>query len=184
MNVNESMTLGGIRMISLLSDLRYGLRMLRRHKIFTVVAVLSLALGIGANTAIFSVVDSMLIQPLPYPNPARLVAIWSSPSGARNRWTSAYPDYADWKNETRAFERVAAYNNDRTTLRRNQISMLLRGVVVSAELFPLLGVQPQFGRTFSVAEDQLAASPVVVLSYDTWQRHFQADPQIVGSAIL
>src|SRR5262245_33031513 len=126
-------------MISLLPDLRYGLRMLLRQKIFAFVAVLSLALGIGANTAIYSVIDSMLIQPLPYPNADRLVAIWSSPGNARNKWTSAYPDYTDWKDETHAFERVAAYNNDRTTLHRNQISMLLRGVVVSSDLFPLLG---------------------------------------------
>jgi predicted permease len=174
----------GKRMVSLLPDLRYGVRMLLKQKMFTIIAMLSLAMGIGANTAIFSVVDSALIRPLPYPDAERLVAIWSSPGGARNKWTSAYPDYADWRNETHAFERVAAYNNDRTTLRNSQGSILLSGVVASADLFPLLGAQPQVGRAFSVAEDQPAAAPVVVLSYETWQRHFQADPNIVGSGIL
>jgi putative ABC transport system permease protein len=171
-------------MNSLLQDLRYGARMLLKQRLFTIVATLSLALGIGANTAIFSVVDSMLIRPLPYPDAERLVAIWSSPGGARNKWTSAYPDYADWRNGTQSFERMAAYNNDRATLRKSQGAALLSGLVASADLFPLLGVQPQLGRAFSAAEDQPASAPVVVLSYETWQRRFQADPNIVGSAIL
>src|SRR5262245_33192090 len=171
-------------MLSLLLDLRYGSRMLLKRKMFTIVAMLSLALGIGANTAIFSVVDSALIRPLPYPDAERLVTIWSSPGGARNKWTSAYPDYADWRNETHSFERMAAYNNNRTTLRNSQGSILLSGVVASADLFPLLGAQPQLGRAFSAVEDQPAAASVVVLSYETWQRHFQADPNIVGSGIL
>jgi ABC-type antimicrobial peptide transport system permease subunit len=123
--LNESRS--GTRMPSLLPDLRYCVRMLFKHKMFTIVAMLSLAMGIGANTAIFSVVDSALIRPLPYPDAERLVAIWSSPGGARNKWTSAYPDYSDWRNETHTFERVAAYNNDRTTLRNSQGSILLSG---------------------------------------------------------
>ena len=171
-------------MNSLLQDLRYGARMLLKHRLFTIVATLSLALGIGANTAIFSVVDSTLIRPLPYPDAERLVVIWSSPGGAQNKWTSAYPDYADWRRGTQSFERMAAYNNDRTTLRISQGAALLSGLVASADLFPLLGVQPQLGRAFSAAEDQPGAAPVVVLSYETWQRRFQADPNIVGSGII
>jgi len=152
--LNESRR--GIRMPSFLPDLRYCVRMLLKHKMFTIVAMLSLAMGIGANTAIFSVVDSALIRPLPYPDAERLVAIWSSPGGARNKWTSAYPDYSDWRNETHTFERVAAYNNDRTTLRNSQGSILLSGVVASADLFPLLGAQPQVGRAFSVVDAIIA----------------------------
>jgi putative ABC transport system permease protein len=168
-------------METLFKDIRYGFRSLLKRPGFTALAVITLALGIGANTAIFSVVNSVLLRPLPYPDSDRLVAIWSSPASARNRWTSAYADYADWKAEAHTLENLAVYNNDRTTLSRAEGPTPLFGLVTSFDLFPLLGVEPEFGRTFTAEEDRIGAAPVVVLSHDAWARRFNSDRKVIGS---
>jgi predicted permease len=168
---------------AMIQDFRFGLRILRKQPGVTFIAVVTLALGIGANTAIFSVVNMVLLNPLPYVDSNRLVAVWSSPKGARNRWTSAYPDYLDWKNDARSFEHIAVYNADRSILRKSENLIPLVGTVASADLFRVLGVQPELGRGFSESEDDVNASAVTVLSHEVWESQFHSDSNILGSPI-
>src|SRR5579863_1553060 len=139
-----------------MQDLRFAVRMLLKKPGFTMIAVLALALGIGANTAIFSVVNAVLLRPLPYPHPDRLVMVWQRLTGA-----SAYPqlpcsapDYIDYRDQTRTLENVAAFDNDNFTLVTSTGSERVSGTRVSANLFPLLGISPLRGRVFTTAEDQ------------------------------
>src|SRR5215470_1243868 len=164
-------------------DLRFGARRLKHRPGTTLVCVLTLALGIGANTAMFSVVNTVLIQPLPYASPQNLVAVWSSPEGARERWTSAYPDYVDWNNSG-VFERMAVYNTDRTILKESGTPIQLLGTAASADLFPLLGVDPELGRTFSHEEDQIGGAPVIVLSHEAWEHHFGSNKNAIGTSAV
>ena len=168
---------------ALIQDFRFGLRILIKQPGFAFIAVATLALGIGANTAIFSVVNTVLLSPLPYRDSDRLVAVWSSPQGARNRWTSAYPDFLDWKSSAESFEQMAVYNADRTILRTSDRLIPLVGTVASADLFPLLGVQPELGRVFSMDDDTIGAEAVAMLSHETWESHFHSDAGILGSTI-
>ena len=163
--------------------LRIAVRSLRKRPGVAIMATLALAIGIGANTAAFSVLDAVLLRPLPFPEPDRLVAVWSTPANAQTRWTSAYPDFADWRAQVRSFERLAAYTTDRSVLTDDRGPTPLVGTVASADLFPLLGVQPELGRTFTEEEDRVGAPPVAVLGHDAWVRDFRSDPAIVGSAI-
>ena len=169
-----------------MQDLRYAVRMLLKKPGFTLIAVLALALGIGANTAIFSVVNAVLLRPLPYPHPDRLVMVWQRLTGA-----SAYPqlpcsapDYIDYRDQTRTLENVAAFDNDNFTLVTSTGSERVSGTRVSANLFPLLGISPLRGRVFTTAEDQFAHDNVVVLSYGTWERRFGSDPAVLGKTLV
>jgi predicted permease len=169
---------------TLLQDLRYGARMLWKSPGFTLVAVAALALGIGANTAIFSVVNAVLLRPLPYPEPERLVAAWGYKDELRRSTTVTYPDFVDWRDQTQTLEQVAAYQSSGTLLRQNDAEPeLITGANVAADLFPLLRVQPILGRAFTRAEDQANAAPVIVIGYSLWQRRFNSDPHIVGQQI-
>ena len=168
---------------AIIQDFRFGLRVLLKQPGFTFIAVVTLALGIGANTAIFSVVNMVLLSPLPYADSNRLVAVWSSPQGARNRWTSAYPDFLDWKNNTQSFEHMAVYNADRSILRKSENLIPLVGTVASADLFRVLGVQPSIGHGFAQAEDDVNAGADIVLSHEIWESQFQTDPNLIGSSI-
>ena len=167
---------------TLYQDLRYGLRMLWKSRGFTAVAVLALALGIGANTAIFSVVNAVLLRPLPFVNAERLVKVYGGRARGGTGYTPvSYPDFADYKKQAQSFERVAGYSLAGTTLMSGGGEPeRLDGAVVSAELFPMLDAKPALGRVFSAEEDQPGAAPVVVLSDELWRRRFNSDPEIVG----
>jgi putative ABC transport system permease protein len=168
----------------LLQDLRFGMRMLLKNPGFTVIAVIALALGIGANTAIFSVVNAVLLRPLPYKNPERLVMVWEDNSKQGfPRDTPAAPNYLDWRDQNHVFEGMAAMVDISVNLTGTGEPERIDGRRVSASLFELLGVQPQLGRIFRSEEDQLGANGVVILSHGLWQRRFGGDPGIIGKPI-
>jgi len=170
------------RLEDLWQDLRYGARMLLKQPGFTLVAVLALALGIGANTAIFSVVNAVLLRPLPYADPDRLVT--ASPyRNATDGYTVLSPDFLDWRAQSQSFERIAAYTSGSADLTGSGEPERLTAGLVSAELFSTLGVSPAFGRGFTTMEDQPNGAPVVILSHRLWQRRFGGDPQSIGRAI-
>jgi predicted permease len=170
-------------------DIRYGVRMLRTHKGFTAVAVLTLALGIGANSAIFSVVNSVLLRELPYREPERLVMVfteWEIPQvgtrGMENVFTGA--DFRDLRDQNQCFEQMAAFSarvNFNLTGSGEPESLV--GVSGTANLFALLGIAPEHGRAFLPEEDQTGNNRVVILSGGLWQRRFGSDPKIVGQKI-
>src|ERR1039458_2457089 len=168
----------------MLNDVRYGLRMLRKSPGFTAVAVVTLALGIGANTAIFSVVRAVLLPPLPFANPGRLVEIQlrDRKTGEPANWV-AYRDVADWRAQNRSFESIGAHRFALLNLTAAGQPDALYGGSVSADLLPLLGVPPLAGRFFLPAEDQPGHDQEIILSYDLWQRRFAGDPSIVGRTI-
>src|SRR5258706_2990596 len=171
-------------METLLRDVRYGIRSLLKRPGFTAVAVITLALGIGANTAIFSVVNAVLLRPLPYADAERLFVPWGSRGDLKNHTVVSYPDFADWQAQTKTLEHVAAYNQSGTLLREGDDEHeLIGGPAFSADLFPLLNVAPILGRPFTRADDQPNAPAVIVLGYGLWQRRFNADPNIIGSQI-
>jgi predicted permease len=165
-------------------DLRYGVRMLLKTPGFTAVAVVALALGIGANSAIFSVVNTVLLQPLPYKDPDRLVMVWEDDTkGGYPRDTPAAANYIDWRDQNQVFEGMAALADQSFNLTGVGEPERLEGRRVSAGLFPLMGVEPQLGRAFLPEEDQPGANKVVVLSHGLWQRRFGSDPGIAGKTL-
>jgi hypothetical protein len=166
----------------LLQDVRYGLRQLRRNPGFTAVAIITLALGIGANTAIFSVVNGVLLNPLPYPNANRLVAL-----AQRTRQFSelaiSYPDFLDWVKMNHTFTSLAAYQHEGMDLTGTGEAERVKVTQVSASFFPLLGVKPVIGRNFSPGEDRRGATPVALLSGGFWKRKFGGSPDVLGKAL-
>ena len=167
-----------------LHDLRYAARLQRKNPAFTIVAVIALALGIGANTAIFSVVNTVLLRPLPYKDPERLVMVWEDASRqGYPRDTPAAANFVDWRDQNQVFEGMAAIADESFNLTGSGDPERLEVRLVSANLFPLLGVEPQLGRVFTAAEDQPGAQHVVLLSYPLWQRRFGGNPGIVGQAL-
>jgi putative ABC transport system permease protein len=171
-------------METLLRDIRYGARSFLKRPGFTAVALVTLALGIGANTAIFSVINAVLLRPLPYVEADQLLVPWGSRSDPQDRTNVSYPDFADWQAQTKTLEYVAAYNSAGVLLREGDAEPEpISGAAVSADLFPLLKVAPIVGRSFTRAEDQPKAAPVIVLGYELWQRRFNADPNIIGKQI-
>src|SRR5262245_27797990 len=178
--VNREMR--GFRLIeTIVQDLKYGLRMLKRNPGFTVVAVLTLALGIGANTAIFSVVNAVLLRSLPYRDPDRLVAAsYYRGIGGDYAWVA---DFKAWRDQAKAFEQIAAYRFDDADLTGNGEPERLTAGTVSASLFATLGVAPALGRDFTPEDDTDGAAPVVILSDGLWRRRFGGDPQVIGKAI-
>ena len=168
---------------TLLQDIRYGIRMLARHPGFTVIAVLTLALGIGANTAIFSVVNAELLRPLPFRDSGRLVRVWETNSRMGTMSDSiSYPDFSDWQSQNKVFEKIGAYTNASYTLTGVEQPAHLEGQAVSAELISLLGATPELGRAFLPGEDE-PHHHVAVLSHRLWKEHFGGDPGIIGRAI-
>jgi putative ABC transport system permease protein len=162
-------------------DLRYGLRMLVKNPGFTIIAVITLALGIGANSAIFSVVNTVLLRPLPYKNPEELVMVWEDASHMGfPRDTPAAANYIDWRDQNQVFDDMAAMAQESFNLTGVGEPERLDGRRVSGSLFSLLGVAPQLGRAFLAEEDQPGNNRVVILSHGLWQRRFGSDPQIVG----
>jgi putative ABC transport system permease protein len=174
----------GLRPELLAADVRYALRTLRRNPGFAIVVLLTLALGIGANAAIFSVVDAVLLQPLPYHDADRLMVIWGDLKrpGLNDIPTSA-GEYVDYRDRSHAFEQVAAYDTVGFNLTGGGEPERVEGAVVTTTLFALLGGAAQIGRTFVAAEDQPGRDDVVVLSHSLWTRRFSANPAIVGQTI-
>jgi putative ABC transport system permease protein len=164
-------------------DLRLGVRMLVKHPSFTVIAVLTLALGIGANITIFSVVNAVLLRPLPYPDADRLVYLWSeAPAQSIRERASAYANVADWREQNKSFADIAVFDPTVVTLTGAAEPERVMSVRASANFFPLLGVAPMLGRTFTAEEEQQKVR-VIVLSYGLWQRRFGASPNALGQTL-
>ncbi len=172
-------------MNSLLQDLRFGLRMLIKNPIFTLTAIVTLALGIGANTAIFSVVDAVLLRPLPYPEANRLVFLWSTMNSQGVPLSgSALPDYHGWRDRNQVFDGLAAfYNGDFNLSSAGHPPELIQGAYITSNLFRVLKISPSLGRLFTKEEEQFGRNHVVLLSYGLWQRRFTGDLGIVGREI-
>ena len=165
-------------------DLKYGARMLFKNPAFAATAVSTLALGIGANTAIFSVVDSVLIQPLPYKNADRLVVpVATSPSNDIDRGAVSYADYVDWKNDGKSFEQIAVFWGKNFDLTGGSEPERVTGLSVSEDYFKVIAVEPALGRSFVSEEHAQGGPKAAVLSHGLWQRRFGADPHVLGSAI-
>jgi predicted permease len=169
-------------MDTLLQDLRFSLRLLQRQPGFTALLVLTLALGIGANTAIFSAVDGVLLRPLALPAPERLVLVWGHHPDT-GRQTVSLPDFLDWREGSPAFESLAAFGMASLNLTGGGEPEQLRGVRVTANYFETLGLWPILGRTFETGEDRQGRSPVVVLSQGFWTRRMGADPAVLGKTL-
>jgi predicted permease len=165
-------------------DLRYGARMLRKQPGFSLIAVLTLALGIGANTAIFSVVNAVLVKPLLYPHSDLVVQIWQTNPRA-NRWGEwiSYPAFVDYRRQNRVFEDIGAYRTWLWNITGGDHPEVLRGARVTSNLFSVLSVQPMLGRSFLPEEEQPGRNQVVILSYGFWQRRFGSDPALVGKTV-
>lgn len=171
---------------ALAKDLRYGLRVMIKNRGFTLVAVITLALGIGANTAIFSVVNSVLLRPLPYPNAERLMTIWEdhrARNGPEREWASP-PGFEDWRDQTKSFDHVVAFQFWQPTLTGQGEPERLTGAQVSHDTFAMLGVTPALGRSFRPEEDHPGVESVVIISHGLWRKRFGADPSLVGRRIF
>ena len=170
-------------MRTFLSDLRYAGRQMMKSPGFAIIAVLTLAIGIGANTAIFSIVNAVLLEPLPFPHADRLVVLFhSKPHFLKG--SISYPNFEDWRRDNRSFEAMAAFRNGDAKLTGAGEPENLSGRMVSAGFFEMLGVKPILGRTFSPDEDRLGANPTVMISEGLWKRKFASNPHIVGQAII
>jgi predicted permease len=165
-----------------LQDLRYGLRMLAKSPGFTAIAILTLALGIGANTALFSVVNGVLLNPLAYPQSGQLVAIYGKTTGYEQAPIN-YPNFQDWQRETQAFSSMAIYRNQDYNFIGTGEAERLTGYMVSADFFSTLGVAPVLGRTFRPDDDHPGAAPVAILGGGFWKRKFGSSLEIIGKPI-
>src|SRR3984893_9598266 len=165
-------------------DLRYGARMLRKQPGFTLVAVITLALGIGANTAIFSVVNAVLLRPLPFKDSERLVLVWNKGAEAAggDRTPLAVADVLDWRAQNRSFESIGAFQYTSFNYIGSEIPEQVRGVSVTSNFLSVLGVGVQLGRDFQSGDEQAGAPNTVLLSDRFWCRHFSADPRVIGRA--
>ncbi len=172
-------------METLWQDLRYAIRILRKNAAFTTIAVLALALGIGANTAIFSVVNALLINPLPFPELNRLVALWEKvPSQGLDRNETAVANYIDWKAQNNSFENVALYSWWNANLGTIEPPERVQGFLVTPNFLDTLAVKPLLGRNFSEEEGQDGKDKVAILSYSLWQRRFNANPDIINQLVV
>ena len=174
-------------MTGLIQDLRYAMRQLRKAPGFAAIAVITLALGIGANTAIFSVVNGVLLRPLAFKNADRLVRIWHVPPAksfpGMKTFSVSAANYIDWQKQNDVFEKMAIYSYHGFTLTGGDKAEQLDATAVSADFFSTLGVQPEIGRALSPDEDQLGRANVVVLSHRLWQEHFGSNRDVVGRNI-
>jgi predicted permease len=169
-------------MESLLNDIRYALRQLRKSPGFAAIAIITLGLGIGANTSLFSVVNGVVLNRLPYPQPERLVTLSESKPNFEYGSIS-YPNFRDWQKNNRTFSSMAIYRSYAFSLTGSGEAEQVSGEFVSSDLFPLLGVKPDIGRSFAPDEDQIGAGPVALISSGLWRRKFNSSPDIVGKSI-
>src|SRR5215475_2102352 len=164
-------------------DLRYGARMLFKSPGFSLIAILTLALGIGANTAIFSVVNGVLLNPLPFRAPNKLVSMFQEMPNFKNGSIS-YPNFIDWRRMNTTFADMAAYRSSGFNLSGNGEPERLHGEMISARFFEILGVNPVIGRTFSADEDRLGANPTVMITEGLWKRKFGSRKDIIGQRMV
>jgi putative ABC transport system permease protein len=175
---------GGGMIETLLQDIRYGARVLAKHKGFTAVAVLTLALGIGANTAIFSVVNELLLRPLPFPEAERVVMLWEVTPEGRHQNTTSRANFGGWRDQSKTFEGMAAFSDQRLNLTGEGEPEEVSVQFATPGLFQVLGVEPILGRGI-VQDDARSGTPdVAVLSYGLWQRRFGGDPRVMGKPIM
>jgi predicted permease len=174
---------GGGMLETLWQDIRYGARVLAKHKGFTAIAVLTLALGIGANTAIFSVVNELLLRPLPYPDADRVVMVWEVTPSGRHENTTSRGNFRTWREQNQSFEAMAAFSDQRLNLTGDGVPEEVPVQFVTPELFQILGIQPLVGRLITQADVDPQKGQVALLSYGLWQRRFGGDPAIVGKVI-
>src|ERR1043166_3599807 len=167
---------------SIWQDLSYGVRMLLKHPGGTAIATVTPPLGIGANTAIFSVVNAVLLNPLPYKQPDRLVSLWENVPG-HGRWRVAPANFFDWKKQNSVFEDVSAFGQNTMTLAGGGEPEQLIGSRVSAGYFAVVGVEPVIGRSFASEEYEVGKGQVVILGHALWQRRFGGDKSIVNRSI-
>jgi putative ABC transport system permease protein len=172
-------------MTGLIQDIRYGLRMLRKRPGFTAVAVITLALGIGANTTTFSTVNAMLLRPFPFPNLNRMVTIWETAPKLDDTHLSPAPaNFRYWSEQSTQFSQLAAVRGWDANLTGGSVAEHVEGSQVTADFFSLLGMRPQLGRYIGSADFQGGIAPVVVISHGFWQQHLGADPGLVGRQLL
>jgi putative ABC transport system permease protein len=163
-------------------DIRYGLRMLMKNAGFTAAAIATIALGIGANTAIFSVIRAVLFHSLTYPNVDRLVVLHEAlPQTYLN---VSWPDFVDWRSQNRVFDEIAAYAPNRVTITGSGEPDIVPGALVSPDIFPLLGARPMLGRVFAATDDQPSAAQTAVVSYEFWETRLHSDGGIIGKTIM
>jgi putative ABC transport system permease protein len=174
---------GGGIFETLAQDIRYGARMLAKHKAFTSVAVITLALGIGANTAIFSVVNELLLRPLPYRDADRIVTVWEVSPGGRHQNSTSRANFRAWRQQTTSFNYMSVFSDQRLNLTGTGDPEELSVQFTSPDFFKILGVDPILGRTFLPEDDKGGQSPVAVLSYGLWQRRFGGQANLVGQPI-
>ncbi|HEV3242901.1 MAG TPA: ABC transporter permease, partial [Chthoniobacterales bacterium] len=167
-----------------MSNFRLALRQLTKNPAFSAVAILTLALGIGANTAIFSIVNAVLLRPLPYPDAGRIMVLNES-SGPGQDYSVAFPDYLDWQKDNTVFEHLAATHKESRNLSGipGRDPERISGAAVTRNFFNVVGLSPEIGRTFSQDEDKAGAPAVVVISDRLWRRAFNADPAVLGRSI-
>src|SRR4030081_901937 len=174
----------------MLNDIRYGLRQLIKHPAFSIIAIVTLALGIGANTAIFSVVNAVLLKPLPFPEPDQLIAIGMTDARQKGQTelnSLSYPDFFDFRDQNRTLASTALYRDRSFALTSEEGATSLRGVKVSAEFFDVLGIKPKIGSIFTRADEQGGGGPggfKVIISDDFWKKHFGADPDVLGRTLM
>ncbi|HVG32962.1 MAG TPA: ABC transporter permease [Pyrinomonadaceae bacterium] len=168
-----------------MQDLRYGVRMLGKHPGFTIVAVLAIALGIGANTTIFSCVNALLLHPFSFANQERLMVVWERiPEGGIRRGSVAPGNFVDWRDQNRVFEQMAAFSQRAFNLTEGGEPERVSGARVTPGFFTVLGVKPLQGRTFTEEEGQLGHEQVAVIKQSLWERRFASDPNIIGRQIM
>ena len=166
-----------------MNNLKFALRMLVKAPGFTAIAILTLALGIGANSAIFSVIDAVLLHPLPFPRPNQLVSIWSRVANSNlEKETESIPDYVDLRDQSQTLSALAAFTRTGAVLNGTEESRQMEGVAITSDIFPVLGVAPARGRVYT-REDDTVDSRVVVLTDYAWKTYFNSDPEIVGKQV-
>ncbi|MGD0631272.1 MAG: ABC transporter permease [Terracidiphilus sp.] len=168
---------------TLIQDTRYALRMMVRNPAFAAVAVLTLAIGIGANTALFSIVNTVLLNPLPYPHPDELVSVHESKANF-DQGSISYPNFLDWQRNNKTLAALAISHQRRFTLTGTGDAERLPGDYVSSDFFSILGVKPALGRLFTPGEDEIGRSPLVVISAGLWARKFSSRPDVLGKTII
>ena len=167
------------------SDIQHALRNIAKKPLFYFVVILTLALGIGANAAIFTVVNGVLLQPLPYPHPERLMMVWThNPRQGFDKDVGTYPNFEDWRRASQSFERMSAYSGASVTLTGSGDPAQIRGARVTPEFFETMGVVPLQGRAFSSANGQAGGERVVIVAHGLWMRRFGADASIIGRRIV
>jgi hypothetical protein len=172
-------------METLWQDLRYSIRMLFKSRVVTVVAIAAIALGVGANTAIFSVVNAVLLRPLPFDKPEQLVRLFVTnvKKGVNSNPTS-YLNFLDWQDQNHSFELMAAYSEGSAAMTEGEAPEQIQGVTISASIFPMLGAKPILGRSFTAEEEQPGKTHVAVISEGLWRRRFGSDAGIIGRNIM